>query len=296
MQHDLNHNTLNQNKSKIQVGIINIMPNSVGYHQELIKALSCVADDTDLHWIRLDSKTYDNEAEPFLAEHYRNFDAVSSDIQLDALIVTGAPVETLAFNEVYYWEELHGIINTAISENLFTLGICWGALAIGNVLGLTKMNLEDKVFGVFGHQNQVAQPHPFGELPAELTIPLSIQARFIAEQTDQQVAQGKFATLASNPAIGHSLLQSSDKQHLLCIGHPEYGATRLIDEWKRDKQKQPDLAPPHGLDINNPEAFWRSSSDLLLQFWIDQVKEQKHNIAHRLTNKGDVKQSTSDLV
>ena len=296
MEHNLNQNTLNQNKSKIQIGIINIMPNSVGYHQELIKALSCVSDETNLHWIRLDSKTYDSEAEPFLCDHYRNFEAVANDTQLDALIVTGAPVETLAFDEVYYWEELHSIINTAISKDLFTLGICWGALAIGKVLGLTKMNLEDKVFGVFGHQNQVAQPHPFGELPAELTIPLSIQARFIGEQTDQQVAQGKFDTLASNPAIGHSLLQSSDKQHLLCIGHPEYGATRLIDEWKRDKQKQPKLAPPHGLDINNPEAFWRSSSDLLFKFWIDQVKQQKHANEQRLTTQGDVKQSSSNLV
>lgn len=263
------------NNSKIEIGIINIMPNSVGYHQELLNALSCIAEHVNLHWIRLDSKSYDEQAEPFLAEHYSNYRELVANTSLDALIVTGAPVETLAFEDVYYWQELFDIIQSAIEDKLFTLGICWGGLAIGNVLGLGKINLPEKVFGVYEHQNRSPEHLGFSNMAAELTMPLSIQAQFLTEDVKRQVAEGRFDVVANNEAIDYSVVQSADKQHLLCLGHPEYGATRLLDEWQRDKQKQPDLAPPLGLDIHQPKAVWRATSNQMLRCWIKQIQQQK---------------------
>lgn len=243
------------------------MPDTREYQQELLDILASKNDCIELHWIMLESKVYSEEYRDFIGKNYRSFHQLLEEIELDAIIVTGAPVELFEFNEINYWEELRHIIDVAIKENMFTFGICWGALAIGKVLGMEKISLDKKVFGVLQTDNVAASRSRFHQLPEKFTIPFSTRAYFAPESVAKHIAKGYIHTLAAHKDIPHAILQTTDKRHLLCLGHPEYGAHRLINEWHRDNKKQLQILPPSGLDLSAPSAHWHTFSSQLFNYW-----------------------------
>lgn len=255
-------------KTKLHIAIINIMPDVEKYHGELLDALSCVADKIEVHWIRLENKSYASDSQNFLAEHYQTFHHIKNNTILNAIIISGAPVELLDFDKIIYWQELSHIILTAFNENIFTLGLCWGALAIGQALNIEKVSCHEKVFGVFEVNNIADNDSGFRQLPQTLSVPFSIRAQFCPIDVSKHVFNGHVNVIASVKEMPHAILQTPDLRHLMCLGHPEYGAHRLIDEWNRDNNKQLQVAYPIGLDISFPEAHWRSDSFELFNYWV----------------------------
>jgi homoserine O-succinyltransferase len=258
--------------TKINIGIINIMPKTATYHDELLTALRQVATQAEFYWIRLQSKSYADEDLLFMNGRYQGYAELTAEINLDALIVTGAPVELLDFAAVNYWPELKHILQQAMSSNICTLGICWGALAIGQLLDLGKVELAQKVFGVFQVQSPIAAGTESQTLHRPQMMPFSIQATFCPEDLAQQLASAKVKCLGLHPDLGGALLCSSDHRHVMCLGHPEYGPYRLLDEWRRDVARMPNLQPPSGLDIDAPEATWRDEADQMFRAWFAVVQ------------------------
>lgn len=252
------------------------MPDTFEYQQELMDALTGKNYCVELHWIMLESKTYSKEYRDFIAKNYLTFRQVLEGTALDAIVITGAPVELLSFNEINYWEELRHIIDLAIKKNMFTFGICWGALAIGNVLGIEKASLDKKVFGVLQSKNVSASHSLFNQLPGKFNIPFSTRAYFSPESVTKHIANGRIVTLAAHNDIPHAILQTMDKRHLLCLGHPEYGVHRLINEWHRDNKKHLNIHPPVGLDLSAPSAYWHTFSSQLFNYWFGLMDAPLH--------------------
>lgn len=259
-------------KTTMKIGIINIMPKTATYHDELLSALDVVSDQVEYFWIRLQTKSYAEEDLLFMADRYQDYSSIKESVQLDALIVTGAPVELLDFSAVNYWPELKQILQHAMATQICTLGICWGALAIGQLLDIGKTELEQKTFGVFNVLTPATSAIDSLTVYSPKTMPFSIQAKFSSLDVAHQLAAGRVRCLGTHPQLGGTLLCSSDQRHLLCLGHPEYGPYRLLDEWRRDLARMPGLLPPSGLDVNVPMATWRDEADSMFGSWMKIVQ------------------------
>ncbi|WP_340679276.1 homoserine O-succinyltransferase [Paraglaciecola sp.] len=266
---------ISQKNKKLNIGIVNLMPNTSVYHQEIEEALLPESSRINLHWIKLLNKSYSGKDSILLHRFYDTYQNVKESCELDALIITGAPVELLEFKSVVYWQELKEIINSAIDEQLHTFGICWGALAIGNVLGLQKELLDKKIFGVLEAKTMSLLRDEGHGKHQSLDIPFSIQACFCQQDVEYQLRQGKLLLLACSESCPFPLLQTADQKHLMCLGHPEYGPSRLVNEWHRDKQKEPSIEPPVGVDITNQTAYWKDSSAHIFNYWLSSINTAK---------------------
>lgn len=236
------------------------MPDTEEYHRELSVSLLKSSEFIELYWVRLKTKSYRDQYKNFLDSHYYYYDQLIANVSIDAIIVTGAPVELMDFPAITYWHELQAITQNNDSENIFMLGICWGALAIGNALGIRKVPLDKKLFGVFQCDNQAGYDDPFCLLPKKLHIPVSTRACMEPDDIEQLSADGKLQILTALQPRQYILLQTPDRRKMMCLGHPEYGAFRLTNEWQRDSENHLDFPPPIGIELTNTTAFWQDHS------------------------------------
>lgn len=278
---------------KLRVGVINLMPDTVAYHEEFSRALQCVAHRVELCWLRLATRSYAPEALSFVEERYRLFADAMAERPLDGLIVTGAPLELVEFTEVSYWGELSGIVNRAVREKMHTFGICWGALAVGNVLGLRKTVLPAKVSGVYPALNVAGEGSPLSSLPRELELPFSIQAHFHADDVLRQRHEGKLILAATIEAIAHPFVHTADGRHFMCLGHPEYGPNRLVAEFHRDIKKNPATPPPFRVDLGSPQEQWRAAANGLFVAWVDQIAGRALGLGRACTQARQAERRTS---
>ena len=247
------------------------MPDTVDYGQELIEALANVSQRIQIHWIKLRRKHYHDEAKEFVNNHYRFYDDLVTNGQLDALIITGAPKELCEFEDICYWDELREIIGLAMDSRMHTLGICWGALAIGKVLGIGKTLLDEKFFGVYEIDNVSNLGSKENEPTDDVFVQFSIQAHFNVEDVNKQLEGNEICVIGNNTTLPYPLLQTKDRRHFLCLGHPEYKLNRLVKEWRRDENKNLGIKPPVGLDSFNVENKVRKTSDWFFDLWVRQI-------------------------
>lgn len=259
----------------IRIAIINLMPDTEEYHRELSLSLLKSSKNIELYWVRLKTKNYREQYKKFLESHYHYYDQLTANVNINAIIVTGAPVELMDFTAVSYWSELQSIIQKCSNDNIFMLGICWGALVIGNTLGIRKIPLEKKLFGVFQCDNQASHDEPFCLLPKKLHIPISTRACMNPGDIEQLSAAGKLQIFTTLQPRQHVLLQTPDRRQIMCLGHPEYDAFRLTSEWQRDSASQPDFPPPIGIDLTNITAFWQDHSTAIFSYWFELIKSDR---------------------
>ncbi|MCS6898666.1 MAG: homoserine O-succinyltransferase [Myxococcales bacterium] len=261
----------------LRIGVINLMPRLETYEPSLRAALSppgfpqhCV----ELVGIRLASHGYRSSDPEYLRTRYRSYDEVTREAALDGLLLTGAPVETLDFSAVHYWEELAALLRRARREVPSTLGLCWGAMALASLEGIDKVNLPQKVFGVFEH---VLSPEGRAWLPSLGATYRCAQSRHAGlddTSVTQAIRDGRVLSLARSNVTGHTLLISFDRRVVMHLGHPEYEPSRIIWEWDRDRRVgRPDVAPPVGFDVEGrtPTLPWEADSRAFFQAWISGV-------------------------
>lgn len=246
---------------RVRIGIINLMPQAERYEQLLLGALTrgmayLGADAAQLEpvWIRLASHGYASTDLAHLTAHYRAHDEASRG-GLDGLVLTGAPVEHLAFEEVRYWSELCQILER--SRALPTLGLCWGAMALARVLGIDKCTYAEKLFGLYDLTPSPApRTHPLAE-PAALTgVAQSRHAGLDEASLARAVRAGVVRPLAQGAEGGCSILESDEGRWLMHVGHPEYTVERIVFEYERDRAcGRSDVSAPRGLDLTQPDAL-----------------------------------------
>ncbi|MDB4974237.1 MAG: metA [Myxococcaceae bacterium] len=239
---------------RLRIGIINLMPEAEAYEPMLLTPLGLAAYTVEPVWLRLDSHGYASSDLSHLTRFYRRASAVLANTRLDGLIVTGAPVEELPFEQVRYWSELRELLSHAQSTLRSTLGLCWGGMALAKLLGLEKHSFARKLFGVYP-LTPVPSRHPLLRGSAPFACAQSRHSG-IAEAILSAAEQARIVRLlAHSPEAGHSIFESEDRRFLVHLGHPEYTPARLGFEYRRDRELgRSDVPLPAGVDLAQPAA------------------------------------------
>jgi homoserine O-succinyltransferase len=255
----------------LRVAILNLMPTKIATETQLLRLLGNSAlqvDVTLLHTATHEAKNTDAE---HLLNHYETFEAVRNE-KFDGLIVTGAPVEQMEFEEVDYWPELVEIMDWAETNVESTLYICWGAQAgLYHRYGVPKYPLPAKMFGVFEHQTLIPTEKLLRGFDDTFLAPHSrhteIRRADLVKVPDLQI-------LAESDEAGIYIVGSKDGRHLFITGHSEYDPLTLKAEYDRDVNKRLPINVPHNYYPNNdpsqtPRVRWRGHASLLFANWLN---------------------------
>lgn len=243
----------------LRIGILNIMPKGESYEPYLLFPLSRTIIQIEPAWIRLHSHAYKSTDPQHLGLYYDYFENVLARGPLDGLLVTGAPVEEMRYEDVTYWDEIHTILTFARQNIVSTLGICWGGLALAKMLDIEKESYPRKLFGVYDTHN-LDRAHPItGELDDVFCCPQSRHSGISDRVLETERDHGRVNLLAHAPEVGYTIFESADRRFLMHLGHPEYEAHRLVDEYRRDAALgRADVTPPAHVDLDHPVNRWRS--------------------------------------
>lgn len=257
---------------RLSIGIINLMPKVEQYEPLLRRVLEPAAEaagvQLDLAWIALSTHAYASSDAAHLARAYVPF-AQARCAGLDGLILTGAPVEELSFEEVRYWPELVELLQWARAEIPSTLGLCWGGMALSYLLGIDKVRYPEKLFGVYPMRVIGAG---VGEAEgAEVYCAQSRHAGIDPHGFAEAAHAGSVVPRMHAEVGGHTVFDSGDGRFAMHLGHPEYDADRLMFEYTRDRTLgRRDVSAPYGLDLDTPHARFRSHGPAYFAQWLAQ--------------------------
>ncbi len=258
----------------LRVGILNIMPKGETYEPYVLYPLSRTIIQIEPVWIRLRSHTYKTSDKNHLELFYDYFENAILNAPLDGLLLTGAPVEEFAYEDVHYWEEITTILKFARQNITSTLGICWGGMALAKMLEIEKEMYSKKLFGVFETDN-LDRTHPItGDLDDVFWCVQSRHSGITNSVLEAERDKGNVNLLAYSDNGGYTIFESSDRRYLMHIGHPEYEAQRLVEEYNRDVALgRKDVLAPANLDLDKPLNRWRSHGLEFFAQWVRYIYE-----------------------
>jgi homoserine O-succinyltransferase len=262
----------------LKVGIINLMPTTVDTEIQLLRLLGNSPLQVDISFLRMGSHESKNAPPGHLEKFYENVeDIITSTERFDGLIITGAPVETLPFEEVDYWEELAAVIDYSAKYIWSTLHICWGAQAgLYRRYGIGKYELAKKHFGVFPHKVNERHTPLFRGFDDEFLAP---QSRHTSIDRNA-AAKEKALTIESETEEGGIFIATArDGREIYVTGHLEYDPLTLDREYKRDLGKGLSIEVPinyyPGDDpANEPLVRWRAHAHLFFSNWLNYVYQE----------------------
>lgn len=263
-------------RPRLRIGIINIMPQAELYEPMLLGPLARAFFEVEVVWIRLRSHSYSSSLQDFILENYVSFHEAIQSQPLDGLILTGAPVEELAFEEVHYWSELTTILEAASRRISGILGICWGGMALAGLMGFQKHLFDKKIFGVYAHRNLAPYHSVMANENDVFWCPESRHSGFADAELEEGARRGLIRLLAHAPETGYTCFESQDQRFLMHLGHPEYEPQRLVFEYERDiRLGRDDVEAPRNLDVIHPEHSWRSHQSQFFSRWLEQLWYRK---------------------
>ena len=262
---------LQQDIRPLKILILNLMPNKVETETQLLRLLGNTPLQTEI--ILLKTATYQSKhtSEDHLESFYKTFDEVKNHT-FDGLIITGAPIETMPFEEVSYWNELTQIMEFSKTNITSTLHICWGSQAgLYYHHGIQKYEQDKKIFGVFEHELLNKTNPLLRGFDDEAYIPHSRYTTVLKEDIDKV---SDLELLLYSEDSGVCLVASKDRKHVYMSGHVEYDVDSLQKEYFRDVQKGLDIHIPKNYFKNddttkNPTVKWRSTAHLLFANWLN---------------------------
>lgn len=254
----------------IEIAIVNLMPTKVETETQLMRLLANTPLQVNLTLIKTATYKSTNVSVDHMERFYKTFDEIC-DQKFDGMIVTGAPVETMDFDEVIYWEELKKIMDFADKNVTSTIYICWGAqAALYHYYGIGKKALAKKMFGIFPNRAAVQYDPLLKGLNDTFNIPHS---RHTEIDSDAVRAEKKLRVLAEGEDCGLSIVKSRDDKKFFFFGHSEYDRETLKNEYLRDKAKGLSIEQPKnyfiGGNINEIDFSWKSTANLLFYNWLN---------------------------
>lgn len=262
---------MQQDIRPLRIAILNLMPLKEDTEVQLLRCLSNTPLQVDLTFLTTGSYVGKNTAASHLDQFYLTFDEVKN-LKFDGLIITGAPVEQMEFEEVNYWEELVEIMKWSKSNVTSTLHICWGAQAgLYYHYGIHKEPLEDKMFGVFLHKVS-NRKEPF--VRGFDDVFYAPHSRYTTVSREEIVNNPQLTILAESEEAGVFIAIAEEGRQIFVTGHPEYDRITLDKEYKRDKAKGleiqlPKNYYPEGQDDNRPNLTWRAHSNAMYTNWLN---------------------------
>ncbi len=262
---------MHQDIRPLQIAILNLMPLKEDTELQILRMLSNTPLQVNITFLKTASHDATHTAKSHLLKFYETFEDVK-EYNFDGLIITGAPVETIEFEEVDYWDEICRIMEWTKTHVTSTLHLCWGAYAgLYYHYGIPKRILPQKVFGVYLHEvkhRRIPLVRGFNDY---FYAPHS---RNSAIDSDEIRKNKDLITLADSDEVGVFLCMSNDGRQIFVMGHPEYDRMTLDKEYKRDKEKGIDIALPVNYypdnDVNKiPVLQWRSHANTLYTNWLN---------------------------
>jgi homoserine O-succinyltransferase len=258
----------------LRVGILNIMPKGETYEPYLLFPLSRTIIQIEPVWIRLHSHAYKTTDQSHLELYYDYFEDAIAKAPLDGLLVTGAPVEEMEYDQVSYWDEITTILAFARQNITSSLGICWGGMALAKMVGIEKEMFPHKLFGVFETRNLNRQHEITGELDDLFWCVQSRHSGISDRVLETERDRRNVNLLAHSENGGYTIFESADQRFLMHLGHPEYEAHRLVEEYRRDAALgRTDVPLPANLDVDNPVNRWRSHGLEFFAQWVRYIYE-----------------------
>lgn len=266
----------------LKIVILNLMPLKVTTETDLIRLLSNTPLQIEINFMKLHSHTPKNTPIEHMKMFYKDF-AVLSEQKWDGMIVTGAPIEQMAFEDVEYWQEITGIFDWARTHVTSTLYICWAAqAALYHFYQVPKHPLEKKRFGIFPQTPLDPLLPIFRGFDDVFMMPHSRHTEVWRSDIDKVAA---LRIIAEGPESGVSMVMAREGREFFITGHLEYAPDTLDKEYKRDAGKRDDVELPKNYYRNNdpekgPLVTWRSHANLLFNNWINYYvyQETPYNI------------------
>ncbi len=262
---------LSQNIRPLQICILNLMPIKEDTELQLLRAFSNTPLQVDLTFMNTDSHVSQHTSVTHLNKFYHTFDEIENR-KFDGLIITGAPVEQMEFEEVDYWSELCKIMEWSKNHVTSTLHICWGAQAgVYYHFGLKKHLLEEKLFGVYAHSVYNRKEPLVRGFDDYFMAPHSRHTEIRAQDIHDCK---ELSILAESEEAGVFLAMAEDGKQIFVMGHPEYDRYSLHNEYIRDKNKGLDITIPKNYYPNDdneqkPILQWRSHCNDLYTNWLN---------------------------
>lgn len=258
------------NAAPLRIAIVNLMPLKIDTEVDLVRVMWGYPLDVELHWVQMSGHESRHTPKEHMDAYYDSSEQIRKQAW-DGLIVTGAPVEQLMFEQVDYWKELQQLMDWAHSHVPSTMYICWGAqAALYHFFGIGKYELSQKLFGIF--PQKVINNHPglLTGLGEEFLMPHS---RHTAVDEAAVAACDALIPLAHGVQTGTSMLMTDGCRELFVTGHLEYDRHTLGKEYMRDRGKRTDVALPQNYFPNNdltaiPHSGWYAAAHIVYHNWL----------------------------
>ena len=255
----------------LKIAILNLMPTKIVTETQLLRLLSNSPLQVDIVLLHPKTYTSKNTPEEHLSNFYKTFDEIKHQ-KFDGMIITGAPVEQLNFEEVTYWDELKQIMDWKTHNVTSTLHICWGAqAALYYHYGIQKYHLDEKMFGVFSHNVSKKNIKLLRGFDDEFYAPHSRHTGIKREDIEKIE---ELEILSESEEAGIYIVATKDGRKIFVTGHSEYDPLTLKSEYDRDINKGSDIKVPRNYfpqdnPSNPPKVSWKGHAYLLFSNWLN---------------------------
>ena len=255
----------------LRIAILNLMPLKITTETDLIRLLSNTPLQLDINFMKLRSHTSKNTPIEHMMMFYRDFADMRRE-KFDGMIITGAPVETLDYEAVNYWDEIVDIFDWARTHVTSTLFICWAAQAgLYHYYGVPKYPLEKKMFGIFPQQKLEAQLPIFRGFDDVFMMPHSRHTEVRREDIEQHP---ELTLIAESQDSGVSIVMTREGREFFITGHLEYAPNTLDNEYRRDVGVRDDVELPRNYYLHDdpsqpPLVTWRAHANLFYNNWVN---------------------------
>lgn len=262
---------LHQDIRPLKILILNLMPNKIETETQLLRCLSNTPLQIEVTLMQTSTHKAKNTSPEHLLNFYTTFDEIKTE-QFDGLIITGAPVEQMPYEEVEYWNELCEIMDWSKDNVFSTMHICWGAQAgLYYHYGINKYRLDSKMFGVFPHSVDYKRSILLRGFDDKFWVPHS---RHTTVKREEIEAVSGLKILASSPKAGVYAVASKEGRQIFVTGHSEYDPDTLKKEYLRDKSQGLPISVPENYfpnddDTAEPIVRWRGHANLLFSNWLN---------------------------
>ena len=255
----------------LRIALVNLMPDKITTETQFARLLSNTPLQIDLELVHMGSHVSKNTAQGHLKNFYRTFSEVR-DQKFDGMVITGAPVERMAFEDVDYWPELVELMDWSKTHVYSTLHICWAAQAgLYHYYGVPKYKLDRKMFGVFKQYPLVPMLPIFRGFDDEFYMPHS---RHTEIRREDVLRVPGLEVIAESPQSGVCMVMARGGREIYVTGHAEYSPYTLDTEYRRDLEKGLPIDMPvnyycHNVPEEGPLVTWRAHGNLLFSNWLN---------------------------
>lgn len=255
----------------LHIAVVNLMPLKIATETDLLRLISNTPLQVEIDFIQMKSHTSKNTSDEHMKMFYKDFDDIKTQ-NYDGLIITGAPVEKVDFEDVDYWEELCEIIDWSRIHVTSTIYICWAAFAgLYHNYGIKKHNIDTKISGVYSHRILDPLNPIFRGFDDEFYVPHS---RFTIFRREEIEADERLSIIADSNKAGVYMVMANGGKEFYITGHSEYSPLTLDSEYHRDLDKGMNPSVPENYYVDDdPQkpviVRWRAHANLLFSNWLN---------------------------